>query len=543
MNLSLGLQHKLALKPVILLPPTNWSLVSAFEEEGDQPLRLKKKRLELSGITLEERLRAVDDANEIFRFAYAQAETEDGEKCEHYYKIPLLRDNTITIEDIKIDIGPKEYEQATAILNGAGRFQRIARAVPYYQLHQDVKQFVEEYHCILEDVIVVGIDRGGRLPSFIMREALGKTEGYTIKIDQAGGYDGELDQEKLQELIQKGVFKEKFILFVDSTVDSGRQIEVLRRYFDDNGWEEKIGHRAWGIVGSNENGVDHYHHRNINWGLNPDESFEDNPLLMGVDYDLRDHTRTKVIDRPSETSERIKRALLEVPQGVILDFSNIEDIYKIKWAYPLIERILDSEQWQEVSEENDSAENSVKTVLDTPLIPLRYDNTTERKKLLIVGSGSSPDLNSDELDHVVDNLVGGYDAIAGTPEGNPGSFLALFNQSMPGSAQLYQPCYSRENLVSKEQFGNKIIFHGETKDEFRENMVLSADIVLVLNGKNGTLKETLLSLYAGKPVIVIAGYGAVGNYLANSSELKKANLTLVRSLPEAVQKIQEWYQI
>ena len=222
MSMGLSLSQHLTQQLVVSMPPTNWSLLDAFRDEGDTPLRFKKSQLDVSALSLEERLKAVDGANEVFRFAYTRAETEDGERKGRHYKIPLMRDYNVDIEEIKIPITKEEYEQATTILNGAGRFQRIARAVPYYQLHQDVKGFVGEKGYSLDDVVVVGVDRGGRLPSFIMREALGKDSGYTLKVDQAFGSSGELDREKLNELIGSGALKDKFILFVDSTVDSGR---------------------------------------------------------------------------------------------------------------------------------------------------------------------------------------------------------------------------------------------------------------------------------------------------------------------------------
>src|SRR3989338_6679162 len=244
MGMSMNLSQILTQQLVVNMPPTNWSLLDAFRDEGDTPLRFKKFQLDVSAMSLEERLKAVDNANEVFRFAYTRAESEDGERKGRHYKIPLMRDHNVYIEKIKIPITKEEYEQATTILKGAGRFQRIARAVPYFQLHQDVKQFVESNECILEDVVVVGVDRGGRVPSFVMREVLGKDEGYTLKVDQASGSNGELDREKLNELIEKRVLKDRFVLFVDSTVDSGRQIEVLRKYFDSDELQSKIGHKG-----------------------------------------------------------------------------------------------------------------------------------------------------------------------------------------------------------------------------------------------------------------------------------------------------------
>ena len=534
MSMGLSLSQHLTQQLVVSMPPTNWSLLDAFRDEGDTPLRFKKSQLDVSALSLEERLKAVDGANEVFRFAYTRAETEDGERKGRHYKIPLMRDYNVDIEEIKIPITKEEYEQATTILNGAGRFQRIARAVPYYQLHQDVKGFVGEKGYSLDDVVVVGVDRGGRLPSFIMREALGKDSGYTLKVDQAFGSSGELDREKLNELIGSGALKDKFILFVDSTVDSGRQIEVLGRYFDSDEWKSKIGHKSWGIVGSNENGQSLYQHRNINWGLNPDESFEDNPDLMGVDYASGSNTR--VVDYPTKSSEAIKHALLEVPLGVVLDLSNLQDLMRIKKAYSQIDKSLKSKSWQKTE---DTRRNLGVSGIEATVS--EYQATQQRKKLLVIGNGREVTLEDEELDYIAGSLSQLYDVIAGTPKGNPGKVLDRFSQRRKASAQLYQPTESRDDFDESGAFGTSVNFHGETKEEFRENLVQSADAVVVLGGNEGTLRETILSVYTGKPVYVLSNYGAVGNYAQQSKSLRQnQNLHLTDTLPDTIQRLSEF---
>jgi hypoxanthine phosphoribosyltransferase len=506
------------------MPATNWSLLDAVRDEGDTPLRFKKIQLDVSMLGLEERLRTVDDANAVFRFAYTRSEDEDGIRKGRHYKIPLMRDLSVNIEKIKIPISKEEYNRATSILNGAGRFQRIARAVPYSQLHNDVKQFVEAHGCTLDDVIVIGVDRGGRLPSFMMREALGKDDGYTLKVNQADGPSGELDREKLEDLIEKGVLRDRFVLFVDSTVDSGRQIDVLRRYFDADEWKSRAGYKGWGIVGSNEDGQNLYNHRNINWGLDPDESFEDNPELMGVDY--APGSLTRVIDCPTTSSEAIKNALLEIPRGTILDLSNLPELMRLKDAYPSIDKALRSQGWQRAEDtRRDLGVSGIEATIS------EYQSTQPRKKLLIIGNGREVTLTDEEVQYLAASLSPVYDVIAGTPKGNPGRILQECSQQREASAQLYQSTASRGDLVDKERFGNPVNFHGETK----EDLVQSADAVLVLGGNEGALRETILAVYTGKPVYVLSGYGAVGNYAQQSKSLRNnPNVHLIDNLPDAV---------
>ena len=151
MGMSMGMgmymsQRIMQTQVQLNLPPTNWSLLKAFNEEGDQPLRFKKKQLDFSGLELEERLRLADKANEVFRFSYVKAESK------RHYKIPLFRDTSIEINDIREKISREEYETAKSILNGAGRLQRIVRAVPCHQIYQDIKYLLVVYHPKIEQL-------------------------------------------------------------------------------------------------------------------------------------------------------------------------------------------------------------------------------------------------------------------------------------------------------------------------------------------------------------------------------------------------------
>lgn len=533
MGMSLGMgQHlsqRLTQKLVTSLPPMNWSLLDAFNDEGDSPLQFQKVQLDVSAMSLEERLQAVDKVNEVFRFAYTRAQNEDGEKKGRCYKIPLMRDRNVEIEDIKIPISKEAYEQAIAIVKGAGRFQRIARAVPYFQLYTDVKEYIESRGSSLDEVLIIGVDRGGRLPSFVMREALGKQESYTLKVNQASGSDGELDREKLEEFIEKGILMNKCVLFVDSTVDSGRQIDVLTRYFDSEEGKTRIGHKDWCIVGSNEDGENLYRHKNINWGLNPDESFEDRPELMGVDY--AEGSYTKVIDTPSETSKAIKQALLEVPRGVILDFSNLESFFDSGKANGEIKRILRSNTWRRADDSREALDISEREEHS-------FREDFKRKKLLVIGNGSEITLREEEMKYIAKSLAFCYDTFAGTLWGNPGEVLERFSQQREGSAQLYQPLSSRKNFTDLV-YGSKVHFHGETKEAFREHLVQSTDAVLVLGGNEGTLRETVLSLYVKKPVFLV-NHGRVADYFSRVKNSQKYPHLYRYSLSETVQKLQEF---
>ena len=536
MGISLIQDLKQELRIVVNVPKVNWSLVDAFKEKGDQPLRFPQRQLNLAGCSLEERLQKVDDFNEIFRFHYVQAEDEDGNDVEEYYKIPLLRDYNVDIDEIKIRIPHAEYQRATAILKGAGTFQRIARAIPYQVLNRKVKDFIKEQGYSLEETVIVGVDRGGRLPSLVLREALGKSESYTLKVDQADGDSGELDRERLEEFIQQGTCKDKFVLFVDSTVDSGRQIQVLRRYFDEQEWQKKLGQRGWGIVGSNEYGENLYRHRNINWGLNPDESFEDDPELMGVDY--APESRTKVVEVPSPTSEAIKSALLEVPRGVVLDLSSLKVKLQQQKKQQKIEKhidhCLDGRAWYKAVEQAASREKNL-GALPLTILP----EGVARRKLLLIGNGSVADLTAEEAGYIARSLANLYDAYGGTPQGNPGLLLEQFTQVRGESVQLHQPGYAqKEGPIVK--FGTAVSYYGLNKQDWREQMVHQADLVFAVGGNRGTLTEMILALYAQKPVYAIAGYGAAGIFIDRRKFFRNHPfLTITNTLVEAVEQLRE----
>jgi hypothetical protein len=74
MGLNLSQKQTLKQQLIVRMPPYNWSLLDSMLEEGDTLLRFKKIQLDVSAMDVEERLSAVDNANEVFRFAYIRAE-------------------------------------------------------------------------------------------------------------------------------------------------------------------------------------------------------------------------------------------------------------------------------------------------------------------------------------------------------------------------------------------------------------------------------------------------------------------------------------
>ena len=71
----------------------------------------------------------------------------------------------------------------------------------------------------------------------------------------------------------------------------------------------------------------------------------------------------------------------------------------------------------------------------------------------------------------------------------------------------------------------------------------STDAFLVLGGSEGTLRETILSAHAGKPIYLISGFGAVGNYVDKAKSLKKFdNIYVMNTLLDAVEGLKRLYK-
>jgi hypoxanthine phosphoribosyltransferase len=356
MGMSMGYylrqEQRMEQKIVVSMTNIDWSLVSAYQKGGFGPppyveptfeeevftphLKLEHLRIEnFEALDHETRMRLVDEANAMFRFDYVRGRDEyDSGKEKYYFKIPLLRDFNLSrdLDKIKVRIARTEYDRATAMLKAVGPLERIARAIPYHGLYQSVITHLrKQYKVGLDEILLVAIDRGGRIPCLVLMHALGLPIMQTLKVDQGGG---RLDEDRLNEFAAQHTVQGKHVLLVDSTVDSGRQIEVLKRYFDDASWKSRLQHHSWSVVGSNDWGKNLKHHHNVNWGVDPDRTFEDDPALMGIDY--APGTHVKVVERPSETSEAIRKCLLAVPAGYIYAPLNIEE--QIKQQY---------KQWQQ----------------------------------------------------------------------------------------------------------------------------------------------------------------------------------------------------
>lgn len=570
MSLSLSLSLRQEQRIYVDFPSVTWSLVKAFKKDGlyhppyeeadynaeifTPRLKLRRTRIdeEFDSLPHEVRLWLIDEANKVFHFAYNEGEEEEWDDEDgdfrvekRYYRIQLLRDIHANMDDIAEEIDKEEYDRATAILNAVGDLERIARAIPYRQLYKDVTEHLRDDHSVgLQEVVLAAVDRGGRLPCIILMHALGLTTMESIKIDQGWDDNGQLDTERLQEFVARQVFKGKHVLFVDSTVDSGRQINVLKRYFNDPHWQAQLGHRSWSIVGSNEEGDDLEHHHNINWGVDPDQTFEDDPSLMGIDY--APGSRIKVIDKPSKTSEAIRKCLLSVPAGYIYWADTIDaqiarqralwtarQVEKCTSLDELITQLTKMDRWQQLKfADYGLPKEQLPEMGPSPPLP-------KKLKVLVVGRGKL-DVPKPTAQFVADQLGPHCTLTAGTGKGNPGAVLEAALRSakvQQPSACIYQPEQARNERVPMS--GRvPVTFVGPTKNDMRHQMISDADVILALGGAEGTLREVLLALRAGKPTVIIRRYGPVAGYVLTTERLRNLpNLKVCENVPEAVQTI------
>ena len=550
MSMSMGVYQTQSLRQeqvcIATLPPVNWSLLRAFGRDRRRGFVVKRARAGgYDELDHESRMKLIDQANEVFRFVYTRGTNERTGKQRDYFKVPLVRNRNIEPDEIKIRISAAAYERATAIVANTGEMERIARAIPYHGLLVTVREHLATAHKVsLEDAVLVGVDRGGRLPAIILGRALDCKDVFFLKVDQGGKA---LDEEHLSEFAAAGSFRGKHVLFVDSTVDSGRQIQVLREYFDNEQWRQNLGHRSWSIVGSNENGKCLYKHLDVNWGVDPDETFEDNPLLMGVDY--APGCLTKVVEKPSKTSRKIRKIILDVPDGFVFDLSDVSEqiaaqrkkayearaqkklCYEAELEYV---RIIATKLWQDATKKKGAAPCASLPQVIPNGVPHQFRN------ILVIGSGKATDIPQQAANLVADSLGTHNSFFAGTPDGNPGMVLkTILGRVTNPEVRLYQP--GRRKGKTVDSFGGApVIFAGKLKEEMRYKMVKDSHVALVFGGAEGTLREVLLLLRCGKPVVVIKGWGAIPTYLLASKKFSVSpHIKMCEGVAEAIQAVLE----
>lgn len=160
------------------------------------------------------------------------------------------------------------------------------------------------------------------------------------------------------------------------------------------------------------------------------------------------------------------------------------------------------------------------------------------RNILVIGSGGKADIPQEVSDLIADSLGQHNSFFAGTPDGNPGVVLkTIIDRVAKPEVRLYQP--GRRKGKADETFGGvPVVFAGQAKEDMRRRMVKDSHIGFVLGGAEGTLREILLLLKFGKPVVVIRGWGAIPAYLAESKKFSKSpHIKMCEGVAEAIQTI------
>jgi hypoxanthine phosphoribosyltransferase len=579
LGFSLCLDQRLEMRMAFSLPSIQWSLVRAFRDGAFDPpmppterskifepfLRLERRQLQnFMQYDHTTRMQRVEDANTVFRFAYSVGRKgERGKK--RYFKIPLQRDWNQDTESLAIAISLEEYMRCSAMLRSVSEAERIVRAIPYATLLTTTLSHIAPFDADRRDTVVVAVDRGGRIPGYILALALGIPEGPSLKVDQ--GSDG-LDQERLAQFARERTFAGKHILFVDSTVDSGRQHQALSRVFDTQDARDRLNYRSWSLIGSNEYGEEVApNHCNVNWGVDPDETFEDDPELMGVDY-APGSDRTKTVECPTDISRAIRALIATVPQGLVWEPIKPIDAQiasqRSLWnesappkrkqkrkrsqrasididVMTRVQRITRTRKWHQM---HDVLPKHVAT--NPPLHRVRiyeppgarHSASVKKMRVLLIGH-SRQTISHADTESLVRHLAPHVILATGTTDGNPGAVLheALRH---PDVDRLSLECYHTKD-DQKDKPSLSIITHiaaGQTVADKRWNMIKEADAILALGGSAGTLNEALIAILTDKPLFLIKGFGAIAATIHAQRSLRdRSNLHTYASIPEATDAI------
>jgi len=250
---------------------------------------------------------------------------------------------------------------------------------------------------------------------------------------------------------------------------------------------------------------------------------------------------------PSEMSEKIRKAILGVPDGFVFDLSDIEEQIAVQRKkleeveaeqrlYGEVERewsrITATKKWQDAAAQ-------APAVSFEPLTEIIPNYTSHnRHNILVIGNGRQVDVPQKVAELIADTLGPHHSFFAGTPSGNPGTILKTVLQRVTMSEVcLYQPGY-RKGEADNSYGGAPVVFVGPEKEDMRLQMVKDSHIALALGGAEGTLREVLLALKFGKPVVLVKGWGAIPTYLlASKKYIKLSHVKVCDNVAEAMQTI------
>jgi len=145
-------------------------------------------------------------------------------------------------------------------------------------------------------------------------------------------------------------------------------------------------------------------------------------------------------------------------------------------------------------------------------------------KIAICGSGSVSDKEVAKKAAIVGEEIAkiGFTLLTGACNGYPNEAAkAAFNKK--GDVIGYSPAENKEEHISKYQFPTDnfttIIYTGLGIPDRNLSLVRNADIIIIINGKVGTLNEFTIAFHYKKKIGILAGSGGITELIPKISEL------------------------
>lgn len=281
----------------ISLPPLDFcDLRAALDDDRMEKPAGKQQQIErFDDFDHSEKIKMIDTHNQPFRFYYVSA-NKDGR--EIYFQVPIIGNPKInpvlSAQRISRDI----HDRNALLVDNASRIDRIIRAIPFGQITTNLRRFlisafIAEEEAKLrglktkernealanaprepfyEKTVVIGLDRGNRLPTIILSHLLNpQTKPLFVSAN------GCVDDRAIEAMAKKGAFAGKHILLADAETIDSTKLESLGRIFGPNSdpnWLRKLGHTGWSIAGTSGNGhkvADN--HLQVDWGIDPQVAF------------------------------------------------------------------------------------------------------------------------------------------------------------------------------------------------------------------------------------------------------------------------------
>jgi len=155
-----------------------------------------------------------------------------------------------------------------------------------------------------KDVIFVGVDRGGRIPTLLLRKALGIKDVQFLRLGR-----GEVSPffHYILNMAKKGKWKGKVVLFVDSTAKTGHQRQQIKDFFNSRAGKS-IGVKGWRLVAEGPKAD-----WKIKWGFGGKKDtgwhfFEDLDTVLGTTPAMLAESKLKVVKTKGKTPKEVRQS-------------------------------------------------------------------------------------------------------------------------------------------------------------------------------------------------------------------------------------------